>query len=93
MKKFLKIISPIVVLVVSIGIVQALGAAKPEPEKKEEAQRLISLYVDEVKSDTVTISIQTQGAPRQKLTLSRRFQGELLVSLSHSQKGPNSVQA
>lgn len=66
MKKFLKIISPILVLIVSIGIVQALGAAKPEPEKKEEAQRLISLYVDEVKSDTVTISVQTQGEVRPK---------------------------
>jgi RND family efflux transporter MFP subunit len=65
-KKFLKIISPILVLVVSIGIVQGLSAAKPEPEKKEEAQRLISLYVDEVKSDTVTISVQTQGEVRPK---------------------------
>jgi RND family efflux transporter MFP subunit len=62
----LKIISPILVLAVSIGIVQALGAAKPEPEKKEDAQRLISLYVDEVKSDTVTISVQTQGEVRPK---------------------------
>jgi len=65
-KKLLKIISPILVLAVSIGIVQALGAAKPEPEKKEEAQRLVSLYVDEVKSDTVTISVQTQGEVRPK---------------------------
>ena len=66
MKKLLKIISPILILVVSIGIVQALGAAKPEPEKKEEAQRLVSLYVDEVTSDTVTISVQTQGEVRPK---------------------------
>ena len=66
MKKFLKIISPILVLVVSIGIVQGLSAAKPEPEKKEETQRLVSLYVDEVKSDTVTISVQTQGEVRPK---------------------------
>jgi len=65
-KKLLKIISPILILVVSIGIVQALGAAKPEPEKKEEAQRLVSLYVDEVTSDTVTISVQTQGEVRPK---------------------------
>jgi RND family efflux transporter MFP subunit len=65
-KKFLKIISPILVLVVSIGIVQGLSAAKPEPEKKEETQRLVSLYVDEVKSDTVTISVQTQGEVRPK---------------------------
>lgn len=66
MKKLLKVISPVLVLVVSIGIVQALGAARPEPEKKEEAQRLISLYVDEVTSDTVTISVQTQGEVRPK---------------------------
>ena len=66
MKKLLKILAPVLVLVVSIGIVQALGAAKPEPEKKEESQRLISLYVDEVMSDTVTISVQTQGEVRPK---------------------------
>jgi len=65
-KKLLKILTPVLVLAVSIGIVQALGAAKPEPEKKEEAQRLISLYVDEVMSDTVTISVQTQGEVRPK---------------------------
>ena len=66
MKKWLKIISPVLVLAVSIGIVQALGAARPEPEKKEDTQRLISLYVDEVKADTVTISVQTQGEVRPK---------------------------
>ena len=66
MKKLLKIISPVLVLVVSIGIVQGLSAAKPEPEKKEETQRLISLYVDEVTSDMVTISVQTQGEVRPK---------------------------
>ena len=66
MKKLLKIISPILILVVSIGVVQALSAAKPAPEKKEESQRLISLYVDEVTSDTVTISVQTQGEVRPK---------------------------
>lgn len=66
MKKFLKIIAPVLVLVVSIGVVQVLSAAKPAPEKKEDSQRLISLYVDEVKSDSVTISVQTQGEVRPK---------------------------
>ena len=46
--------------------VQVLNAAKPAPEKKEESQRLISLYVDEVKSDMVTLSVQTQGEVRPK---------------------------
>jgi hypothetical protein len=52
-KKLLKVIAPVLVLAVSIGVVQALGAAKPAPEKKEESQRLISLYVDEVKSELI----------------------------------------
>ena len=66
MKKLLKIITPVVVLAVSIGVVGALSAAKPAPEKKEESQRLVSLYVDEVKSDQVTISVKTQGEVRPK---------------------------
>lgn len=66
MKKFLKIIAPLVVLIVSVAVVSALSAAKPAPEKKEESQRLVSLYVDEVKSDVVTISVQAQGEVRPK---------------------------
>ncbi len=66
MKKLLKIIAPILVLGVSIGLVQALNATKPAPEKKEESQRMVSLYVDEVKSDMVTLSVQTQGEVRPK---------------------------
>ena len=66
MKKLLKITAPVLVLALSIGVVQALSAAKPAPEKKEESQRLISLYVDEVQSDEVTISVQTQGEVRPK---------------------------
>jgi RND family efflux transporter MFP subunit len=65
-KKLLKIIAPVMVLVVSIGVVGALSAAKPAPEKKEESQRLVSLYVDEVRSDEVTISVETQGEVRPK---------------------------
>ncbi|MGD9021115.1 MAG: efflux RND transporter periplasmic adaptor subunit [Lysobacterales bacterium] len=66
MKKLLKITAPVIVLVVSIGVVQALSAAKPAPEKKEESQRLVSLYVDEVTSDEVTIAVETQGEVRPK---------------------------
>jgi len=65
-KKLLKIIPPILVLVFSIVVVQVLNAAKPAPDKKEESQRLISLYVDEVTTDMVTLSVQTQGEVRPK---------------------------
>ena len=66
MKKLLKIVGPILVLMVSIGIVQVLNAAKPAPEKKENSQRMVSLYVDEVRQDMVTLSVQTQGEVRPK---------------------------
>jgi RND family efflux transporter MFP subunit len=57
---------PVIVLLAGIGIVQVLVAAKPAPEKKEEAQRLVSLYVDEVASDQVTVTVETQGEVRPK---------------------------
>ena len=69
MKKLLKIIAPVLVLLVSIAVVQALNAAKPEPEKREESQRIISLYVDEVKSDMVTLSVSTHGEVRPKIEI------------------------
>jgi len=84
-KKFLKVITPVLVLVVSIGVVQALSAAKPAPEKKEESQRLISLYVDEVRSDVVTISVQAQGEvrPKTEIDLIPQVSGRI-VSVSES---------
>ncbi len=64
MKKFLRIIAPLVVLAVGFGVVQAMIATKPAPEKKEETQRLVSLYVDPVREELVTLGVQTQGEVR-----------------------------
>ena len=66
MNKLFKVIAPVAVLAVSIGVVSALSAAKPAPEKKEDTQRFISLYVDEVTSDEVTLSVEAQGEVRPK---------------------------
>jgi RND family efflux transporter MFP subunit len=65
-KKVLKIAAPLLVVLLGIGLVQALVATKPPPEKKEDTLRLVSLYVDEVKAETVTLSVQTQGEVRPK---------------------------
>jgi len=65
-KKLIGIAAPALVLLAGVVIVQVLVAAKPEPEKKEEETRLVSLYVDEVKAETVTVSVQTQGEVRPK---------------------------
>ena len=66
MKKVLKIAAPLLVVLLGIGLVQALVATKPPPEKKEDTLRLVSLYVDEVKAETVTLSVRTQGEVRPK---------------------------
>lgn len=85
MKKFLKIVAPILILVVSIGVVQVLSAAKPPPEKKEDAQRKVSLYVDEVRSEMVTISVQAQGEvqPKTEIELIPQVSGRV-VAISES---------
>jgi len=57
---------PVLVLIISVSAVQLLNAARPAPEKKEDSHRLISLYVDEVKSDLVTLNIKSQGEVRPK---------------------------
>ncbi|NND44017.1 MAG: efflux RND transporter periplasmic adaptor subunit [Xanthomonadales bacterium] len=65
-KKWLKVAAPVLVLLLGVGIVQALVATKPPPEKKEDPLRLVSLYVDRVQSETVTLSVKTQGEVRPK---------------------------
>ena len=69
MKKILRLSAPVLVLVAGFAIVQGLVAAKPEPEKAEDETRLVSLYVDEVKSDSVTVQVGTQGEVRPKMEI------------------------
>ena len=97
MKKLLKISAPVLVMVVGILVVQGLVAAKPEPEKKDEAVRALSLYVDSVKSEEVTIAVRTQGEVRPKtaIDLIPQVSGRIVaMSDSFSEGGefaPNSM--
>jgi RND family efflux transporter MFP subunit len=65
-KKYLRIAAPLLVVLAGIGLVQALVATKPAPETKEDELRLVSLYVEDVKADTVTLKVETQGEVRPK---------------------------
>jgi RND family efflux transporter MFP subunit len=65
-KNLLRKLAPLGVIILGIAIVQVLVAAKPEPEKNEEEARPISLYVDEVTAEQVTITVRTQGEVRPK---------------------------
>ena len=85
MKKLLRIIAPLLVVAGGVGVVQAMMAAKPAPEKSEEAPRLISLFVDTVRSETVTLSVAAQGEvrPRTEIDLVPHVSGRI-VSISES---------
>jgi RND family efflux transporter MFP subunit len=65
-RKIIKTSAPVLVLALGIGVVQALVATKPTPEKKDDSQRVVSLYVDEVFSENTTIYVVTQGEARPK---------------------------
>lgn len=66
MKKFLKFAAPLLVIVAGVALVVTLSATKPPPEKKEDELRLVSLYVDDVKSEAVLLHVETQGEVRPK---------------------------
>lgn len=66
MNKLLKLSAPLVVILAGVMLVKVLAEARPEPEKVEDEQRLVSLYVDQVRSDSIKVSVQTQGEVRPK---------------------------
>ena len=57
MKKFLKIAAPVLVIAAGVSLVMFLAATKPPPEKKEDEVRLVSLDVDDGKSESVRLHI------------------------------------
>lgn len=65
-KKLLKVSAPIAVLLAGVLVVKGLSAARPEPEKNEDETRLVSLYVDEARSEFVNVNVITQGEVRPK---------------------------
>lgn len=85
MKKILKFTAPVLVLAAGFVIIQVLIAAKPEPEKNDDEARPISLYVDEVKSEVVTLSVKTQGEvrPKTEIDLIPQVSGRI-VAMSES---------
>lgn len=64
MKKTLKIMSPLLVICAGVGVYALLHAAKPEPEKKHEPPRLVSVFVEPVKRNNVALDVITQGEVR-----------------------------
>lgn len=80
MNKFFKILIPTSILIGSFFLVNALVAAKPTPEKKPKEQRLVSLYVDEVKSKTVNLAVSSYGevTPKTEIDLTALVSGQVI---------------
>lgn len=85
MKKLIRLSAPVLVLILGFLVVQGLVAAKPEPEKKDEEVRSVSLYVDSVKSEQVVVAVKTQGEvrPKTEIDLIPQVSGRI-VALSNS---------
>ncbi|WP_043316872.1 efflux RND transporter periplasmic adaptor subunit [Microbulbifer sp. HZ11] len=63
-RKSLKVMAPVLVLAAAFGAVQWMSAAKPQPEKKEEEQRLVSLVTSPARAQPVQLQVTTQGEVR-----------------------------
>ena len=89
MSKIIKFLVPVIVITVSLFTVQTLVAAKPTPEKKPPEERLVSLYVDEVKSEEVTLSVKTQGEvkPKTEIDIISRVSGQIVSISDHFAEG------
>jgi RND family efflux transporter MFP subunit len=79
----------VLVLVAGVAIVQILVAAKPEPEKNEDEARLVSLYVDEVTEEVVTVSVRTQGEvrPKTEIALIPQVSGRIVAMSDNFNEG------
>jgi RND family efflux transporter MFP subunit len=96
-KKFFRIAAPVLVLVAGFLVMQGLIAAKPEPEKTDDAVRAVSLYVDSVTSEEVKVAIRTQGEvrPKTEIELIPQVSGRIVAMSDNFNEGaqfaPNSM--
>ena len=62
--RLIKIAVPVAILLGGIGAYKMLEASKPEPEKKTEAVRPLSVYVESAEQSDVSLLVSTQGEVR-----------------------------
>lgn len=93
MRKLFKILTPILVLGVGVGAMVALDATKPVPEKKEETIRPISLLVEKVVREDLTLTVKAQGevTPRTEIDLISQVGGRIVSVSNHFVKGGSVV--
>jgi RND family efflux transporter MFP subunit len=77
--KIIKIAAPVLVLVAGGGIFALLHAAKPEPEKKTDPPRPMSVFVETVEQTDVDLIVETSGEvrPRTEVDLIAQVAGRI----------------
>lgn len=69
MIKIYRITAPLLVLGLGAGVYALLHAAKPEPDKREEVPRPVSVFVEIVQSADVNLDVFTQGEVRSRAAI------------------------
>jgi RND family efflux transporter MFP subunit len=69
LKKLVKYTAPVIMLGLGAAGFQLLQATKPEPEKKDEAPRPVTVFVERVKPEQVQLDVVTQGEVRSRVTI------------------------
>jgi len=63
---FVKIGAPVAILAAGVGAFFLLGTAKPEPEKKVEEPRALSVYVESAEQTDISLRVKTGGEVRSR---------------------------
>ena len=66
MNILVKIGAPVAILAAAVGGFFLLGMAKPEPEKKIEAPRSLSVYVESAEQTDISLQVKTGGEVRSR---------------------------
>ncbi len=79
MGTFIKIAAPVAVMVLAIGSIASLKAAKEAPAKAVEAPRPTALHVAPVTSERINLKVQSQGEvrPRTEIDLVPEISGKI----------------
>jgi len=77
---FRKAVAPVLVIGLGMGSFALLHAAKPEPEKKEEIPRPLSVFVKEVQRQDVSLEVMTGGEvrPRTEVNIVSQVGGRIV---------------
>lgn len=80
MRTVLAILTPILILGGGVAAFVALHATKPQPEKVEQSVRPLSVFVETVRSEPVTLIVDSQGEvqPRTEIDLVPQVSGRII---------------